>query len=406
MTLQEFGILLTHKSTLGDRCSPNVVFSTSVKVLYPDIVLTASSKVEKQEKEKNFRLLKEEEDSHHSPPSNLRVKLRRLVFAFIRCPSSRCSISVLTRNIFSITALKWDDVPLKYIELVKLGLQHWFELDFDDRALTRFVEYQMLNTWKDFRRDNDRHFKQFSDPKEARANPLMRLEQSRVNKAARAQQPYKHRSKSKSFLQQQHDLVEECGRLVDCVASRTSEFISQAAVDAHRVHNHSLGMRYARPYWVGDWAIQKILVGAQSLNPRRVLLPVLLLLMRCIRERDEEDDRGDKSSIERTVNTLGVRKSFSWRLQGDLLDVMEETSGKTFSNIASGKLISMHKGDVGRTTLSMWVARRHELCWGRVYFDIVPLARRKKLPRRWTTVLANGVSDIGITLADVLRYFG
>ncbi|KAA0052857.1 CACTA en-spm transposon protein [Cucumis melo var. makuwa] len=62
----------------------------------------------------------------------------------------------------------------------------------------------MLNTWKEFREDNHRHFKQFSDPKEARANPLPRLmnrEQSRINKATRAKQPYNYSSGSKSFLQ-------------------------------------------------------------------------------------------------------------------------------------------------------------------------------------------------------------
>ncbi|KAA0066408.1 CACTA en-spm transposon protein [Cucumis melo var. makuwa] len=149
-----------------------------------------------------------------------------------------CAISVLMRNTFPIKSLKWADVPPEYMAA--------------------------------YRKDNHRYFKKFSDPEEADENPLPRLvnhEQSRVNKAAKPKQPYNNRNESKSFLQRQHNLTEERGYPVDRVelfreahASRTSEFISQAAVDTikcwnfslsppERVLNHSLQMRYMRPFW-------------------------------------------------------------------------------------------------------------------------------------------------------------
>ncbi|KAA0059127.1 gamma-aminobutyrate transaminase POP2 [Cucumis melo var. makuwa] len=37
-------------------------------------------------------------------------------------------------------------------------------------AMNRFVEYQMLNTFKEFRGDYHMHFKKYSDPEQARAN--------------------------------------------------------------------------------------------------------------------------------------------------------------------------------------------------------------------------------------------
>ncbi|KAA0049832.1 uncharacterized protein E5676_scaffold118G00400 [Cucumis melo var. makuwa] len=72
-------------------------------------------------------------------------------------------------------ALKWVDVPLEYIKVIKGDLRRWFMLDFTDRALTRFVEQQMLSMWKEFKGDNHRHFKQFNNSKEACANPPPRM---------------------------------------------------------------------------------------------------------------------------------------------------------------------------------------------------------------------------------------
>ncbi|KAA0057011.1 CACTA en-spm transposon protein [Cucumis melo var. makuwa] len=103
----------------------------------------------------------------------------------------------------------------------------------------KFVEHQMLTTFKEFRADCHRHFKKYSDPEEARANPPNALEQSRTNKAARQKQPYNHSSGSKSFLQRQYELAERKGELVDRVELfrethvRARTFVSQAAEDAH-----------------------------------------------------------------------------------------------------------------------------------------------------------------------------
>uniref|UniRef100_A0A9I9E2X7 CACTA en-spm transposon protein n=1 Tax=Cucumis melo TaxID=3656 RepID=A0A9I9E2X7_CUCME len=55
--------------------------------------------------------------------------------------------------------------------VVKGDLQRLFVLDFNDQAMNRFVEHQMLTTFKEFRADCHRHFKKYSDPEEARANP-------------------------------------------------------------------------------------------------------------------------------------------------------------------------------------------------------------------------------------------
>ncbi|KAA0037193.1 CACTA en-spm transposon protein [Cucumis melo var. makuwa] len=115
------------------------------------------------------------------------------------------AIDVCVRKTFSVRCLKWADVGRKYIEVIKSDLQRLFVLDFNDQAMKRFVEHQMLTTFKEFRTDCHRYFKKYSDPEEARANPPNALverdddwhflcdhyisrafqEQSRMNKAAR-----------------------------------------------------------------------------------------------------------------------------------------------------------------------------------------------------------------------------
>ncbi|KAA0048108.1 CACTA en-spm transposon protein [Cucumis melo var. makuwa] len=149
------------------------------------------------------------------------------------------AIGVCVRKIFLVHCLKWADVGREYIEVVKGDLQRLFVLDFNNQAMNRFVEHQMLTTFKEFRADCDKHFKKYSDPEEARANPPNALEQSRTNKAARQKQPYNHSSGSKSFLQRQYELAERKGKLVDRVELirkthvRAGTFVSQAAEDAH-----------------------------------------------------------------------------------------------------------------------------------------------------------------------------
>ncbi|KAL0561445.1 hypothetical protein IC582_001873 [Cucumis melo] len=75
------------------------------------------------------------------------------------------------RKTFPVRCLKWAYVGREYIEVVKGDLQQLFVLDFNDQAMNRFVEHQMLTTFKEFRVDYHRHFKKYSDSEEARANP-------------------------------------------------------------------------------------------------------------------------------------------------------------------------------------------------------------------------------------------
>ncbi|KAA0062721.1 CACTA en-spm transposon protein [Cucumis melo var. makuwa] len=135
------------------------------------------------------------------------------------------AIGVCVQKKFPVRCLKWADVGREYIEVV--------------RATSRFVEHQMLMTFKEFRADCHRHFKKYSDREEARANLPNALEQSRTNKAARQKQPYNHSSGSKSFLRRQYELVERKGESVDRVELfqkthvRAGTFVSQAVEDVH-----------------------------------------------------------------------------------------------------------------------------------------------------------------------------
>ncbi|KAL0546937.1 hypothetical protein IC582_016856 [Cucumis melo] len=165
------------------------------------------------------------------------------------------AIGVCMRKTFPVRCLKWADVGREYIEVVKGDLQRLFVLDFNDQAMNRFVEHQMLTTFKEFRADCHRHFKKYSDPEEVvpthqthwldvmridtSSATIISAEQSRTNKAARQKQPYNHSSGSKSFLQRQYELAERRGQSVDRVELfrethvRAGTFVSQAAEDAH-----------------------------------------------------------------------------------------------------------------------------------------------------------------------------
>ncbi|KAA0051843.1 CACTA en-spm transposon protein [Cucumis melo var. makuwa] len=66
------------------------------------------------------------------------------------------------------------------------------------------------------------------------------LRLSRINKAAKAKAAFNHSSRSKSFLQRQHELVEKLGQLVDCVdlfkerhTNRSGQFVSQTTANTH-----------------------------------------------------------------------------------------------------------------------------------------------------------------------------
>ncbi|KAA0060511.1 CACTA en-spm transposon protein [Cucumis melo var. makuwa] len=117
----------------------------------------------------------------------------------------------------------------------------WFELNFGYQALTCFVEHQILSMWKKIRGENHRHFRRFNDLEEARVNPPTRLvnrmedshflcdhymtfqfqKPSRVNKAARAQQPYNH--KSPTYKPNPSQANERAGSLVQDLDSVLKE---------------------------------------------------------------------------------------------------------------------------------------------------------------------------------------
>ncbi|KAA0054429.1 CACTA en-spm transposon protein [Cucumis melo var. makuwa] len=80
-------------------------------------------------------------------------------------------IGVCMLKTFPVHFLKWADIGREYIEVVKADLQRFFVLDFNDQAMNRFLEHQMLSTFKEFQDDYHRHFKKYSNPDEAQANP-------------------------------------------------------------------------------------------------------------------------------------------------------------------------------------------------------------------------------------------
>ncbi|KAA0062809.1 Cysteine-rich RLK (RECEPTOR-like protein kinase) 8 [Cucumis melo var. makuwa] len=65
----------------------------------------------------------------------------------------------------------WVDVSREYIEVVKIDLQRFFVLDFNDQVTNRIIEHHMLNTFKEFWGDCHRHLKKYNGLEEARANP-------------------------------------------------------------------------------------------------------------------------------------------------------------------------------------------------------------------------------------------
>uniref|UniRef100_A0A9I9EGK7 CACTA en-spm transposon protein n=1 Tax=Cucumis melo TaxID=3656 RepID=A0A9I9EGK7_CUCME len=81
------------------------------------------------------------------------------------------AIGVCVRKTFLVRCLKWADVGREYIEVIKANLQRFFVLDFNDQAMNRLVEHQMLSTFKEFWGDCHRHFKKYSDHEETRVNP-------------------------------------------------------------------------------------------------------------------------------------------------------------------------------------------------------------------------------------------
>ncbi|TYK14454.1 CACTA en-spm transposon protein [Cucumis melo var. makuwa] len=141
------------------------------------------------------------------------------------------AIGVCVEKTFSVCCLKWVDVGREYIEVVKGDLQRLFVLDLNDQAMNRFVEHQMLTTFKEFRTDCHTHFKKYSDLEEARANPPNAL----VRRHEDCHFLCDHYI-SRAF---QYELAERKGELVDRVELfrethvRAGTFLSQAVEDAH-----------------------------------------------------------------------------------------------------------------------------------------------------------------------------
>ncbi|KAA0025990.1 CACTA en-spm transposon protein [Cucumis melo var. makuwa] len=69
------------------------------------------------------------------------------------------AIGVCIRKTVPVRCFRWADVGREYIEVVKGDLQCFFVFDFNDQAMNRFVEHQMLSTFKEFRGDCYKHFK-------------------------------------------------------------------------------------------------------------------------------------------------------------------------------------------------------------------------------------------------------
>ncbi|TYK01074.1 CACTA en-spm transposon protein [Cucumis melo var. makuwa] len=98
-------------------------------------------------------------------------------------------------------------------------------------------------------------------------------EQSRTNKDARQQKPYNHSNGLKSFLQRQHELVEQREESIDHVELFQQTHIRDKTPSLPQtVLNHSLGTRYVRRCWIDDRATQKALVG--DLSPRLIRRPI------------------------------------------------------------------------------------------------------------------------------------
>uniref|UniRef100_A0A9I9ELF1 CACTA en-spm transposon protein n=1 Tax=Cucumis melo TaxID=3656 RepID=A0A9I9ELF1_CUCME len=85
------------------------------------------------------------------------------------------AIDVCVRKTFLIRCLKWANVGKEYIKVVKGDLQRLFVLDFNDQAMNRFVEHQMLMTFKEFWVDCHKHFKKYSDPDRRRLVPTHQI---------------------------------------------------------------------------------------------------------------------------------------------------------------------------------------------------------------------------------------
>ncbi|KAA0046852.1 CACTA en-spm transposon protein [Cucumis melo var. makuwa] len=81
-------------------------------------------------------------------------------------------IGMYVQKKFPIHCPNWTaNVGREYIKVVKGDLQRFFVLDFNDQAMNRFIEHQMLSTFKELWNDCHKHFKKYREHEEARTNP-------------------------------------------------------------------------------------------------------------------------------------------------------------------------------------------------------------------------------------------
>ncbi|TYK28648.1 CACTA en-spm transposon protein [Cucumis melo var. makuwa] len=194
-----------------------------------------------------------------------------------------------------------------------IGVCCFFVLVFNDQAMNRFVEHQMLSTIKEFRGNYHKNFKKYIDPEEAGGNPphilVGRLEDwyflhdhymvvhSRSYHRStrlldRKNLTIKAAGQSRFYNDNTSSLSKEVSRstLWSCfdkhtfekgLLYRSSERIriikcSNSSLNLPQmVLNHSLGTRYAKLCWVDDWATQNALVGELSPSPTRWLVRAL-----------------------------------------------------------------------------------------------------------------------------------
>ena len=82
-----------------------------------------------------------------------------LTFLCVGSGPSSCNVTHIYRN----------------LTRVLFPLYRYFVLDFTDHTLNKYIEHQMLTSFKEYRADLHRHFKKCGDLEQARAKPLTKL---------------------------------------------------------------------------------------------------------------------------------------------------------------------------------------------------------------------------------------
>ncbi|KAA0061328.1 NBS-LRR type resistance protein [Cucumis melo var. makuwa] len=164
------------------------------------------------------------------------------------------AISVWVQKTFLVCCLKWVDIGKEYIEIIKGDLQ-------------------MLTTFKEFWSDCHRHFKKYSDPKEARLTHQTSnhertrlLDRSNLTIIATGQSRFYNDSMSSLRKKESRSTVWSCFGKLTFEPGRSYHRSHRMRIPSlpQRVVSHSLRMRYAIRCWVDDRTTQKALVGDPS----------------------------------------------------------------------------------------------------------------------------------------------